>query len=214
MRTTASNDGSRFPHRRDHCGQHQGRRNERHVHGYKTNSAGKIAGLEVTGIGTLQQGHAGISAQAFSDLPVAGIDCDHAGCAMLQHAVGKTARGGADIHAVAPVEIDLPTGQRGFQLEPAPADVALLLPQHAQQRSILNRAPGLFHLLLVDQHAPGQDQGLRPFSRRRQTLLDQQLIQAVPHLLWGSLLSIRRVCSPLYLLLPGYFSLVVSVVQP
>jgi RNA polymerase sigma-70 factor (ECF subfamily) len=179
-------------HRGDHRRQDQSGRNERHVHGYKPDSPGQIAGFEVTGVGTLQQGHAGISAQAFGDLPIAGIDRDDAGRAMLQHAVRKTAGGGADIDAVTPGEIDLPLDQCGFQLQPAPADVALFFPQHAQQRSVLDSAPGLLYFLLVDEHAPGENERLRPFPRRRQTMLDQQLIQAVPHLEWEGFLSLRR----------------------
>ena len=71
----------------------------------------KIARLEVAGIGALAQAHARISAQGLGDLPVAGIDRDHAGCAMLQHAIGKSTGGGANIGAVPPGKVDLPTRQ-------------------------------------------------------------------------------------------------------
>ena len=100
-----------LPHRGDHRRQHQRGGDERHIHGYKTDPRTQIARLEVAGIGALPQAHPRIPAQSFGDLPVAGIDSDHAGRAMLQHAIGKTACGGANIRAVAPAEIDLPTGQ-------------------------------------------------------------------------------------------------------
>jgi len=84
-------DSPALPHRGDHCREHQRGRNERNVHGYKTNSRGKIARLEVSGVGALQQGDPWVPAQAFGNLPIPGIDSYDAGRAMLQHAVGKTA---------------------------------------------------------------------------------------------------------------------------
>ena len=82
---------------------------------------------------------------------------------MLQHAIGKTAGGGADIGALAAVQVDLPAGQRGFQLDAAPADVALLFSQHSQKRSVVDGGAGFLDFLLIDQHPPGEDQRLRPF---------------------------------------------------
>jgi len=82
---------------------------------------------------------------------------------MLEHAIGKTARGRADIGAIPSAQLNLPACQRGFQLESAPADVALFFPQHPQNRSLLHRGAGLLHFLLVDQNPPGEDQRLRPF---------------------------------------------------
>jgi len=54
---------------------------------------------------------------------------------------------------------------------------------------------------------------LRAFPGRRQTLLNQQLIQTVPHLLCGEPLLHPALCSPLYLPLARFPVELVGVVE-
>ena len=61
--------------------------------------SGTCCGFEIARVGLLQQADARIGAQTGIDLAVTGIDGEHAGGAVLQHAIGKAAGGGADIHA-------------------------------------------------------------------------------------------------------------------
>ena len=83
---------------------------------------------------------------------------------MLQHAISKTTCGCSDVGTVAPAEVNLPASQCGLQLQSTAADVALFFAQYAQDRSVLDIGAWLLDLLLVDQHAPSEDQRLRPLS--------------------------------------------------
>ena len=85
----------------------------------------------------------------------------------------------------------------GLQLESAPADVALLLSQHPEQRGLLDRGAGFLHLLLVDQHAPGEDQSLRPFPEGAKPCSTSNLSRRFLIYCGGSLLSILRVFQPI-----------------
>ena len=89
-----------------------------------------------------RRAHSRIPAQSFGDLPVASIHGHYAGRAMLQHAIGETTGGCADIGAVPPGEVDLPASQCGLQLESAAADVALLFAQYPQSAVSSTEAPG------------------------------------------------------------------------
>src|SRR5271163_2148354 len=149
------------PHRGKHRRQHQGSGNKRYIHGYEADPGTQFARLEVTRIGAFAQAHARISAQSLGNLPVPGIHRHNAGGTMLQHAIGETTGRGTNISTVPGVEIDVPTIERGLQLEPAAADVALLFSQYPQQRSVVDGGPRLLYFLLVDKHAAGEDQRLR-----------------------------------------------------
>ena len=76
--------------------------------------------------------HARIVAQAEIHLAVAGVDGDHPGGAVLQHAVAEAAGGSADVETDFAVEIDLPVLERLLQFQPAATDVAQIFTQQAQ----------------------------------------------------------------------------------
>ena len=94
-------------------------------------SGGQVAGVEKAGIGALHEGDAGVVAQGLGDLAVAGIDGEDLGCAVLEHAVGESTCGGSDVEAEAAVEVDVPVGEGGFELETAPADIAEVAAEEA-----------------------------------------------------------------------------------
>ncbi len=70
----------------------------------------------------------------------------------------------------------------GLQLESAAADVALLFPQHPQQRSCRRReAPGFSTFCWLTNTRPARISACARSAGRRQPALEQQLIQANSH---------------------------------
>ena len=61
----------------------------------------QIAGVEKAGVGALHEGDARIVPQGLGDLAVAGVDGEDARGAVLEHAIGESAGGGADVEAEA-----------------------------------------------------------------------------------------------------------------
>src|SRR5258708_14488475 len=100
---------------------------------------------------------------------------------MLQHAVAEASCGRANIETDFALEFDSPVLQSFLQLQPATADVAEILTQHAQRRGGVNRCPGLFDLLLVNQNFSSEDEGLRALTRRRKASLHKQLVETCLH---------------------------------
>ena len=201
-----------------HCGEHRGQNqrggDERHIHGYKTDTRTKIARLEIAGIGALAQAHARISAQGLGDLPVTGVDRYHAGCAMLQHAIGKSTGGGANVDAVPPGKVDFPVDKGGFQLQSTAADVTLFFSQNPSSAVSSTEAPGFSTFCWLTNTRPARISacarsldGANP--RSSSNLSSRFLIQSGCD--YPSHRDGRRL---LYSLLPGYFSLALSVRQP
>ena len=183
---------------------------ERYVHGEEGDAGGQLAGLELAGIGALHEGDAGIAAEFFSDLAVAGVDGEDLRGTVLKHAVSEASGGGADVEAEAVGEADVPVGERGFELEAATADVAQVFPQQADGILFRDGMAGLLDLLLVDEHAAGEDQGLCALAAGDQSPVDEQLVEAEARgagpgsmgLVWGGIL--RRLD---HLLTPPMFDL-------
>ena len=94
--------------------------------------SGTCCSFQIARVGLLQQADARIGTQTRIDLAVTGIDGEHAGGAVLQHAVGKAAGGGAHIHADGLLQSDAPMSERGLQFEPAATDVARIAAEQAE----------------------------------------------------------------------------------
>ncbi len=128
-----------------------------------------------------QQLDADVRTQLHRDLSVAGVDRDDFLGAVLQHAVGKSASGRANVHTGSSVEINLPMLQRGFQLQAAAADIRQVFTQETNISTFLRTCSGLFHFLSIDKHTSCEHQRLRALARKRQTALHQQLVNADLH---------------------------------
>lgn len=78
----------------------------------------------VQGVGPLQQRHARVVPEFPRELPVGGVDRDHAGGPVVEQAVGESAGAAPEVGASQTVDVDLKRVQGVFEFEPAAADVA------------------------------------------------------------------------------------------
>jgi RNA polymerase sigma-70 factor, ECF subfamily len=154
---------------------------ERHIHGEESDSRRQIAGDQVAGVGALHKRDARVAAEAFGDLAIAGIDGEHAGGSVLQHAVGEAAGGGSYVEAETAGEVDLPVTQCGFELESAAADIAEIVAEHAKCGGVRNGVAGLFDLLFIDEDTSSDDERLGALTRTGESALDEQPVQTCLH---------------------------------
>lgn len=130
------------------------------IDGNERNAGWEIVGVQVARIGALHQRDARVVTEGLGDLAVAGVDGEDAGGAVLEHAVGEAAGGGPDIEAEAVAEVDGPMSESGFELEAAAADVAEAAAEEPDVGVIEDRGAGFIELLLVNEDATGEDEGL------------------------------------------------------
>jgi hypothetical protein len=161
--------------------EHEGRRNEGDVDGEEGDAGGQVAGVEKAGVGALHEGDAGIVAEGLGDLAVAGVDGEDAGSAVLEHAVGESAGGGADVEAETVAEVDAPMGESGFKLESAAADVTEVGAEEADGSIGGDGGARLVLLLLADENAAGQDESLGALASGDEAALHQQLVETDFH---------------------------------
>ena len=76
-------------------------------------------------------------------MAVTGVNGEHAGGAVLQHAIGKAAGGGADIHADGGFEQDVPVDERRLQFEASAADITGIGAEQTDQAIVGDGVPGL-----------------------------------------------------------------------
>lgn len=138
---------------------------------------GDFGGFQNPGVGALHELYAGVDAQLVGDLTEAGVDGEDRGCAVLQHAVGEASGRSAHIGAGEAGHVDGPGFERVLQLEAAAAYVAQVLAEHADGDIGGDLYAGLVYLLLVDEDAAGENQGLRALARGGVPSVDQQLVQ-------------------------------------
>ncbi len=93
------------------------------------------SGFEIAGVSSLQKPNARIVAQAKIHLPIPGIDGNHLGRAVLQHAIAEAPGGSANVKTNLAMKVNSPVLESLLQLEPAPADIAEIFAQQAQNRS-------------------------------------------------------------------------------
>lgn len=162
--------------REDECGGDEG-----DVDGKEGNPAGQVAGRHQTGVGALAEGDAGIVAQGLGNLAIARVDSEDACGAVLEHAVGESTGGSADVEAEAAGKVDGPLGESGFELEAASADVAEVAAEKADGGVLGDGVAGLVDLLLSDEHAAGEDEGLSAFAGGSKASLHQQFVETNFH---------------------------------
>jgi hypothetical protein len=164
------------------CRKDKGGGDEGDVHAQKGGSRyvcdEEFARGEEAGVGALAQDDAGIVAEFLGDLAVAGVDGKDGRGAMLQHAVGEAAGGGADVDAGNAGERDGPVGEGVLEFEAAAADVLEIGAEEADGCVGGDRGAGLVDTLFVNEDATGEDEGLGTFARGGVTAIDEELIEA------------------------------------
>ena len=141
----------------------------------------KLAGGQEAGVGALEEGDAGVGAELVVDLAVAGVDGEDGGGAVLKHAVGKAAGGGADVGAGEAFYGDFPGGEGGFELEAAAGDVARIVAGEADGGVVGNAGAGFVDALLVDQDAAGDDHGLGALAGFGERAVNEELVETEFH---------------------------------
>jgi hypothetical protein len=66
--------------------------------------------------------------------------------------------------------------QSAFEFEPAAADVAQVVSQQAQRGGFGDGMAGLVDFLFIDEHASGEDKGLRAFAAGKESALYKQFV--------------------------------------
>lgn len=148
----------------------------------------ELAGCEEAGVGALAEGDACVVAKLVGDLAVAGVDSKYGGCAGLEHAVGESAGGGADVDAGKIGEVDVPVGEGMLELEAAAADVLEIGAEETDDGVGGDGGAWFVDTLLVDEDAAGEDESLGALAGGGVALIDEQLVDAR---LWG-LIALRR----------------------
>ncbi len=147
----------------------------------------ELAGGEEAGVGAFEEGDAGVGAELVVDLAVAGVDSEDGGGAVLEHAVGEAAGGGADVGAGEAGDGDVPGGEGGFELEAAARDVAEVVAEEAEVGGVVDeraRFSGLsafFEALLVDEDAAGEDERLGSLARGGEGAVNEELVETKFH---------------------------------
>ena len=125
---------------------------------------GKCAGSEKAGIGAFNEANTRVVAEFHGDLSEAGVDGGYMGCAALQQAVGEAAGGGADVETCAVGYINFPVIKSRLELEAAAADIGHVIAEEADGGIGCDGSARLVDLLLVDEHAAGEDEGAGSFA--------------------------------------------------
>ncbi len=112
------------------------------------------------------------------DLAVAGVDGEDGGGAVLEHAVGEAAGGGADVGAGEAFDGDGPDFEGRLKLESSAGDVAEVVAEQADGTCFVDRSAGLLDLLLVDEDATGEDEGLGALAGGGELAVDEEFIEA------------------------------------
>jgi hypothetical protein len=160
-------------------GQHLGRGDEGDIHGDEFDRLGHLLQFEITRVGFLQQTDARVGAKTRIDLTVSGIDGENAGGSVLQHAVGKTAGRGSNIHANGALERDAPVGERGLEFEASAADITQVIAEQANDAIVGDRVARLLNFLLIDKDASGENHGLRALARWYETTFDKKNVNSL-----------------------------------
>ena len=109
-------------------------------------------------------------------LPVADVESDHRRGAVLEQAVGETARRRADVEARGPADVDAEHVERVLELLPAPRDVPRRRGD-GQLDVLVELLPGL----RVTCDPPGQDERLRLRAGLGETAFDEEDIEPLLH---------------------------------
>src|SRR6185437_1057374 len=97
-------------------------------HGKEIDRATQLIAAQISRVGFFQQLDLRMTSQLGVDLAIVGIDNDHVRGSALQHAIGESPGGGANVQALPSGEINPPVLQCRLEFEPAAADVSKILP--------------------------------------------------------------------------------------
>ena len=163
-------------------GEDESRGDERDIHCEKGGSwlcgCQEFAGCEQAGVGALEEGDARIVAELLGDLTVASVYSEDRFRAILEHAIGEAAGGGAYIDAGEADERDRPVGEGVLEFEAAATDVLEIGAEEADRCSGGDGGAGLVDALLVDEDAAGEDESLGAFARSGVTAVDKKFVEA------------------------------------
>ena len=133
-------------------------------------------------VGAVDDHHARIRGDLPVELAVPHIDAIHAASAPLQETVGESARRRPHVHRHRARYIHMKSVQGMRQLEPAARDIRHGFATHAQHRAGRQLIARLVHRPITAQDLASQNQGPRPFPRRRQPLLENRHV--CTHFAW------------------------------
>ena len=152
-------------------------RDKRHVHAEKLHWLGQHIRRDIADVGPLHIHDTLVGAQAPCQLAVSHIHSIDLDGTVLQHTVGKAARGRTDVHTDFAARGQREALHRLFQLESAPADVSDVVAANLDLGIFLYHLTSLVHLLLVDKDDTGHDESLGALTALDHTVLHQILVQ-------------------------------------
>jgi hypothetical protein len=106
------------------------------------------------------------------------VERHHASCPTLEQDVGESAGRSAEVEAVAPRHGDPERVEGVRQLHASAADVRVIGDREGDTGRLVHGGPRFRHRLPFDDHVAREDQGAGALPRRRQTAIDEQLIEA------------------------------------
>ncbi len=108
------------------------------------------------------------------ELPVPDIDRSDVSCPCLEQTIGEPTGGGADVRAVAALDLDSERSERVRELL-APSRYERRRALHAELDALLELLPGL----IVARHEPGKDQRLRLTPALGEALLHEKDVESL-----------------------------------
>lgn len=135
----------------------------------------------MAGVGALQQQQVRILPQRCRQLAVTAIDTDDLRRAALQHTVGESAGGGADVKTNSSCEIDLPMVERGCEFQSAAADVGKGFSLKLNVLVWIDEKAGFGNDGSVDGNVTGGDSLLSAGTGWSESALEEQFIETKLH---------------------------------
>jgi hypothetical protein len=99
----------------------------------------------------------------------------------LEHAIGESAGGGADVGAGEACDGDRPGFEGGLKLESTAGDVAKVVAEEANGGVFGDGGAGFGDLLLVDEDATGENEGLSALARGNEGTVYEEFVEAKLH---------------------------------
>ncbi len=156
-------------------------RNERHVDRHQSERPGldwQVLRSEPPRVGAFDDDDPWVGANLPVELVVADVEGDNPGRAALQQHVGEAARGSADVEGNNAGGINAKGVERVRKLEPATTDPGMIGSAKHDLDVAGDRCARFGDRMPSDQDIAGQNQRPRPFARRNESALDEQLIKS------------------------------------
>jgi hypothetical protein len=113
-----------------------------------------------------------------TSMPVASVDSNHPGGAVLQQAVREATGGCSHVHADFSREFDLPVFERALQFETAAANILEIFSEETNGGLLGNLGAGFADFLSFDQYFTGENQSLSSVTGASQAAFYQELIES------------------------------------